>query len=59
METPNEHAGIPALTNEDLNKRSEQVMDDFASFIEELENDEKNDNANCNLEGDDCLECGS
>ena len=47
-------------TNEELNKRSEEVNDEFASFIEELENDEKNENANCSLDADDdCEACGS
>jgi len=32
---------------------------DFADFIDELANDEKNDNANCSLDNPECEACGS
>lgn len=47
------------MTNKELDKRSEEINDEFADFINELENDEKNENANCNLDGSDCEACGS
>lgn len=32
---------------------------DFADFVNELENSEKNENAVCGLDGSDCEACGS
>jgi len=55
----NEHAGYHSLTPEEMNKRFDEVNAEFESFIKELEEDEANENANCNLEGDDCVACGS
>lgn len=33
--------------------------DSFDDFINELENSEKNDNAVCGLDSDECTSCGS
>jgi hypothetical protein len=44
-------------TNEEPNRN--EGVDDFANFINDLENDEKNQNANCNLDGGECTSCGS
>lgn len=55
----NEHAGFPSLTPQEMNKRFEEVNAEFEKFCQELAEDEANENANCNLEGDDCEACGS
>ena len=47
------------INNQELNERSEKVNADFEDFIKELENDEKNNNANCSLDGGECTSCGS
>ena len=47
------------LNNQELNERSEKVNAEFEDFIKELEQDEKNENANCSLDGEDCEACGS
>ena len=33
--------------------------DDFADFVDELANDEKNDKAECSIDNPDCEACGS
>ncbi len=35
------------------------MMDDFADFINDLTNDEKNDNAQCSIDNPECENCGS
>lgn len=36
-----------------------ETNNDFASFVNELENSDKNENAVCGLDGSDCDSCGS
>jgi hypothetical protein len=36
-----------------------EISDDFATFVEELETSDKNDNAVCGLDGGECTSCGS
>lgn len=36
-----------------------EISDDFANFVQDLENSEKNENAVCGLDGGECTTCGS
>lgn len=42
-----------------MSDKNFDLPDDFADFIDELANDEKNNNANCSLDNPDCENCGS
>jgi hypothetical protein len=39
-------------------KNDFELSDDFADFVDELTNDEKNDNA-CSIDNPECEACGS
>lgn len=36
-----------------------EMDDSFADFVSELETSEKNESANCSLDGGECTSCGS
>jgi len=36
-----------------------EISNDFANFVQDLENSEKNENAVCGLDGGECTTCGS
>jgi hypothetical protein len=40
-------------------KKDFDYQDDFADFIDELENSEKNNNAQCSIDNPECENCGS
>ena len=42
-----------------MNNTDFELSNDFADFVSELENSEKNNNAQCSIDNPECEACGS